>query len=328
MKITVSPELVQGAVSFEFGDGWLRPWRLPFDDLGLFPSPDNGLVDRAGEPAGIRLRFRTDAKNIRLTVVPDDTPRRFDLTADNTLVDSVELAGKADTATFSGPGARHILEVWLSPKHVTRLVCLDLRDATTFDLPRDTRRRWITYGSSISHCREAHSPARTWPATTARELNLCLTCLGFSGQCHLDPLLGNVIGRLPADLITLKMGINVMGNGSLNRRSFMPAIIHLVRAIRAHQPLTPIVLVSPIYCPHRETTENSAGMHLTLMREHMQDAHARLSAHGDKHLFYLSGLDLLGEELGRTHLPDNLHPNGDGYEIMGRNAAQALRRLI
>ena len=55
-----------------------------------------------------------------------------------------------------------------------------------------------------------------------------------------------------------------------------------------------------------------------------QRAAERLREAGDENVHYFSGLELFGEDLAATCLPDNLHPNGDGYEAMGRNFAERV----
>ena len=66
---------------------------------------------------------------------------------------------------------------------------LKLPDAGHLEGAADALPRWITYGSSITHCRTAASPAATWPALVARARGLKLTALGFRGQAHADPMI-------------------------------------------------------------------------------------------------------------------------------------------
>ena len=128
---------------------------------------------------------------------------------------------------------------------------------------------------------------------------------------------------LPANIITMKLGINIMGAGSLSERSYQPAVIGIVRTVRQKHPRTPIGIITSIISPPRETQPNAVGMTLTLFREHTAEAVRRLRACGDEHLHLFSGLDLFGE--GDVHLlPDELHPNGDGYELIGRRAAELV----
>ena len=338
ITIAPHPALFAGAVSFsqESGTG-LRPWRLPVEDASLFPSPDDGLFGRAGCPSGVRLRFATDSPTVRIGLRParphdvtDSDPFVVDLTSGGELIDSQRVVGNeyvADlprvspaAATETGEG---VYEVWLSQYQATIVDAIQIEDGARFAVPVDDRPRWVAYGSSITMCRQAHSPARTWPATAARALDLNLTSLGFGGQCHLDPMVGRVIRDLPADVITLKLGINVYGAASLNARSYPGAVIGLLATIRDRHPLTPIGVITSIASPPREQVANAVGCTLEEYRGMTRDAVARLQAAGDRHLHLFEGADLFADSDAHL-LPDNLHPNGDGYELMGRRAADAV----
>ena len=133
-----------------------------------------------------------------------------------------------------------------------------------------------------------------------------------------------MIRDLPADLISMKLGINVQGQSSLGGRTLRPAVIGLVRIIREEHPTTPIAVISPIACPNREVKANAVGMTLSAIREQIADAVGRFVACGDRHIVYVDGRKLFDEELAQRYLPDGLHPNGDGYEIIGRNFAPVV----
>ena len=178
--------------------------------------------------------------------------------------------------------------------------------------------RWITYGSSITQCRTAASATQTWPAIVARESGLNLTCLGYGGQCHLDAMVARMIRDLPADYISLCLGINIQGASSLGPRAFRPAIIGAVQIIREKHPDIPLVLMSPICSPPREETPNAVGFHLKGMREEVRTAAEALQAHGDKHVYYVNGLSVFGTDYVHL-LPDALHPDAEGYRVMGKN---------
>ena len=77
-SIPLTPELFEGVVSLETGDGWIRPWRLPFEKVRLFP-PDASLPNPAGTPGGARLYLRTDAETIRIAAEPVADDRLFDV---------------------------------------------------------------------------------------------------------------------------------------------------------------------------------------------------------------------------------------------------------
>jgi hypothetical protein len=315
--------LFQGAVSVETGEDYLRPWRLPFAERELFPSPEDAFAIRAGHPAGVRLRFSTDSRTLALRIKPGASEsmneRRYDLVRDNALLETVVVPDEADRVVFAElPAGTKTLEVWLPHVQPVLLQALEIDDGASLYPAADRRKRWITYGSSITHCGAAHSPSRTWPALVARKKGLHLTCLGYGGQCHIDSMVARMIRDLPADIITLKLGINVMGSGSLSPRSFKPAVIGTVRIIREKHPQVPLVLVSPGWNPPRESTPNAAEMTLEFMRTEIADAARRLRAAGDLNLYDVSGLEVLGPDLAEN-LPDELHPDAEGYERMAGN---------
>lgn len=334
---------VQGALSFtRSSTGALRPWRLPAPEFRLFPSPDDGLVMRAGCPSGVRLRFATTSRRIELrmrpaeheAVSPED-PFVADLTRAGVLVESRPVEqGRIRFALESGQGdgtteeGLPVYEIWLSQFHGTHLESMEIENGSVFDVPIDGRPRWITYGSSITMCRQASSPSRTWPATAARRLNLNLTNLGYGGQCHLDPMVGRVIRDLPADLITLKLGINVYGGATLGTRTYEPAVIGLIKTIRDGHGSTPIGVITSILSPPRERVPNALGCTLEDYRAMTREAVFRLQEHGDDRLLLFEGSELFWEEDAHL-LPDDLHPNGAGYELMGIRAAEhVLPRLL
>ncbi len=313
------PEYFHGHVSVEEKENGLRPWRLPIKDIALFP-PDQALPGPGGKCSGVRLRLKTDANKIGLRVEPLDLIRHFDLVIENELISSQRLSENEEQVTFENiPEGEQVVEIWLPSNSEVTLRSIQLNKEASCSKADDPRKRWITYGSSISHCGGAHSPARTWPATAARKRNLNLTNLGYGGNCHFEPMVAMMIREMPADFISLKLGINVQGGCSLSTRTFKPAVIGLIKIILEKHAQTPIAVISPIICPNREETKNKVDLSLQDMRNEIEDAVRRLENSGVTNLTYFDGRKLFGQELVADYLPDGLHPNGDGYEAMGLN---------
>ena len=345
--VAIKKDYFEGVVSFDENDGGVAPARLPVEQAALFPSTDDGLMARALSPSGCRLRFVTDSSRLVVGVVPADTtaePRSFDLCLDDRLLSTVEIpsgatqveielgaagdeggrrrgasAGGAATAAKLGG----IYELWFHQFHKTILTSLEIDDGTSLEPAPDTRPRWVTYGSSITMCRQAASPARTWPATAARAGGVNLTSLGFAGQCHLDNMVARVIRDRAADIISLKLGINVFGASSLSARTYTAAVIAFVRTIRDGHPHTPIAIITAIPEIKRINTPNLLGLTLEQYREMTRDAARRLRTSGDDHLYLYEGNLLLHDD--KTDLlPDGVHPNAAGYELMGRRFAETV----
>lgn len=325
--IKLDESFVRGAVSFEHSGDGIRPWRIRESEKDLY-ALHGTLISKAGRAAGVRLRFRSNSTVLELDariVTEDGAPPLVDLVCGQDVLFSTRYQTDTATTRFEGlPGTEmRLYEIWLPVFADVFVNSLRVDADAVVEPVRDDRPRWITYGSSITHCRAAASPANTWPAIAARTLDLNLTCLGFGGECHIDSMIGRQIRDLPADVITLKLGINVYGNGSLNLRSFGPAVMGIVQLIREKHPGTPLGLITAIYGCDRETRANTAGMTLENTREQVRKAYSILRDHGDGQIFLFEGQDLLGEaEAGL--LPDQLHPNAEGYARMGEQAAARI----
>ena len=316
-------------------------------------------------PSGVRLRFSTNAGRVGLhflasAVAPSPERRRSinlnlecegelwsaSSNAGNTIVTDPDqpngyqlVRGDSDTVWFNDLPERYkICEIWLPHNAFVELRDLVVDEGKHVGPPADDeRKRWIHYGSSISHCMEAEQPAFIWPAVAARDARLALINLGFGGQCHLDQFVARTIGDADADVISIKVGINIINMDSMRERVFVPALHGFLDTIRERKPSTPIVLISPIFCPSAEhhpgpTLPNAEGkfvtftghselrngcMSLSRVRELIEETVERRA---DTNLDYLNGLDLFGQA-DHGDLPDDLHPNPDGYIRMGQRFA-------
>jgi hypothetical protein len=225
-------------------------------------------------------------------------------------------------------GRRYVV-IWLPHTAATEL--LGIRADADLVAALVSAPRWIHYGSSISHCSNAETPMGVWPVRAAEQLGLHLTNLGLGGSAHVDPYVARTIRDLPADLISAKIGINVVNGNSFTDRTFTPAVHGFLDTIREGHPLTPIVVISPIACPvhERHPGPTQFDMHGRAYRPDVQrsqadglltlmDIRAALTSivegrrRTDLNLWYLDGLSLLGEA-DVAYLVDGLHPDAAGY---------------
>lgn len=315
-------------------------------------------------PAGVRLALDTDSADLELDVMltllqVNDRPLKpaaFDLVVDDELVtsattdlgthilydaftDDVEFqVGEPTTIRFADVSAngKVSVEIWLPQDCVVEVRQLRVSDGAAIWAPVTARRRWVHYGSSISHCFEAAQPTATWPAVAARRAEVDLQNLAFAGQCMLDPMVARTIRDLDADLISIKAGINIVNADTMRERTLVPAVHGFLDTIRDGHTTTPIALVTPIICPVAEdnpgptvlgrderfhvvarSNELSIGaLSLRRVRSLLSDVVAVRRAEGDINLHLVDGLALFGpDDVG--DLPDGLHPNADGYRRIG-----------
>jgi len=358
---------IEGALDLEPTGRGLRPRRLPAWTKPQLPDPMMDLMVRS--TAGVRLVLRSEATAIELTLhatraaLPfGPAPAALDLLADGQLLRRVPvlagdllrissdteapelIPGPAETVRFAElPSGDKDLEIWLPHTAGCDLVSLGA-DAAIRPAAESDRPHWVHYGSSISHSLEAEGPTGTLPAVAAAAAGLRLTGLGFSGNAVLDPFVARSIRDLPADLISLKIGANIVDGASMRRRTFLPAVHGFLDTIREGHPDTPVVVLSPISCPVLEDCpgptmpDPATGLRrafgdpadtalgaltLSAVRDHLELL-VRERARTDKALSYLDGRLLLGpDETGDLH--DGLHPNATAYRRMGVRFADLLR---
>lgn len=218
----------------------------------------------------------------------------------------------------------------------------------------DDKPTMLVHGSSITHSvgidsiitghpkmpfgsGSAWSPSRTWPATAARLAGVEYISLGFAGQAVLDQTVARTIRDIPdLDCIALKLGINVHNHGCLGVRSFGQAALGFILTVRDGHPCIPLLIVSPVFGAWREEITYSETPlakdrdepdprfpTLQQMRSELERVVKQLQARGDGNIRYVSGLELFSEADMKAGLaPDSLHPNGDGYELMGARFAK------
>lgn len=306
-----------GHISLEQTGEYTRPWRIPFAQKALF-HPD--LAVRASTQAGIRLAAVSDTRSLAGRILPVENNQKLDLYVDGMLLGTADLAASETFAFDDLPAGEKLIELWLPQRGDFALKQLEIDNGASFKPYRDNRLRWVTYGSSITHCGEAASPSMTWPGVVARARNLNHVNLGFGGQDHLDILMACLIRDMPADFISFGAGINICGSSSMNARTFGSSVIGFARIIREKHPHTPMAVMSPIYCKGYDDSRKTNLVEMTLpaYRQAVHDAVEALKSCGDENVFYVDGLELLSHDM-TLFTADEVHPTADGYKKMGEN---------
>jgi hypothetical protein len=368
----VTADLLRGALDLERTDHGVLPHRLPA--RARAQCADGQLAMAEAQPSGVRLVLRTRATaveldSLRTKVAYQGAPPRpdgvYDLLVDGRLAGRASVTGgnvlMVDMATGSGetlpgpvgtvrftglPDRVKVVEIWLPHNEITQLVALRT-DAPVEAVPEEGRRVWLHHGSSISHGSDAASPSTTWPALAASLGGVELINLGLGGSALLDAFTARALRDTPADLISLKIGINLVNTDLMRLRAFTPAVHGFLDTIREGHPATPLLVVSPILCPIHEDTPGPsapdfsnlstgklqfraagdpaerAGGKLTL--NVIRDELARVvkqRATDDPNLHYLDGRDLYGEaDFAELPLPDQLHPDAATHRRIGERFA-------
>jgi len=362
----ITRALLRGALDLEQTERGLLPHRLPAWARTQYDDGQLTMVE--SQPSGVRLVFSSRATVVELETLPTKrnyvgAPSRpdgvYDVLVDGQLVAQASVAGgdvvtidlvtgatetrRGESATLRFDGLADVpktVEIWLPHDETTELVALRT-DAPVEPVPT-SRRVWLHHGSSISHGSNATHPTGTWPALAAADARVELINLGFGGSALLQPFIARTIRDTPADLISLKLGINVVNADALRLRTFTPAVHGALDTIRDGHPDTPLLVISPILCPIHEDTPGPTGWDLSALAEGrlrfvatgnadeipagkltlsvIRTELARIisqRAAADPHLHHLDGRVLYGEADNAVHpLPDDLHPDAATHGIM------------
>ncbi|WP_406345981.1 GDSL-type esterase/lipase family protein [Streptomyces sp. NBC_00648] len=368
----VTADLLRGALDVERTEHGVLPHRLPA--RARAQNTDGQLAMAESQPSGVRLVFRTRATTIELDTLPTKrvyvgVPARpdgvYDLVVDGVLAGQASAAGgntltidmstgsvenrpgQPDTLRFTGlPDAPKDIEIWLPHNETTELVALRT-DAPIAPAPDRGRKVWLHHGSSISHGSDAAGPSTTWPALAASLGGAELINLGLGGSALLDPFTARALRDTPADLISVKIGLNVVNTDLMRLRAFTPAVHGFLDTIREGHPDAPLLVVSPILCPIHEDTPGPCALDTTalsagrlrfmatgdpaerasgkLTLRVIRDELARIveqRAAEDRNLHYLDGRALYGEaDAARLPLPDQLHPDAATHRHIGERFA-------
>ncbi|MCL8009973.1 GDSL-type esterase/lipase family protein [Streptomyces sp. AS02] len=369
----VTADLLRGALDVERTEHGVLPHRLPA--RARAQNTDGQLTMAESQPSGVRLAFRTRATAVELDTLPTKrsyvgAPPRPDgvydllvdgspagqgsvtggnvVTIDMTAGTAEHRPGPAGTVRFTGlPDGDKDIEIWLPHNETTELIAL--RTDAPVEPARDPGRRvWLHHGSSISHGSDAASPTGIWPALAASLGGVELINLGLAGSALLDPFTARALRDTPADLISLKIGINLVNMDLMRLRAFGPAVHGFLDTVREGHPTTPLLVVSPILCPIHEDTPGPCApdlgalgtgrLRFVAMGDPAERASGKLTlgvirdelsrivkqrAVDDPNLHHLDGRDLYGEtDSAELPLPDDLHPDAATHRRMGERFAR------
>ncbi|MGG7510686.1 GDSL-type esterase/lipase family protein [Plantibacter sp. YIM 135249] len=373
MIITDCEPLLVGAAAVFRDDESITPIRLPLWTRAHYSNRTMEMVALC--PMGVRLRFTTEARRLTLhsrveqntswqqpeptraaiwLATTGDGPSRQELARVVTLAPDV-LVDEADGSrtlhprdggpqTFDlqdiGTSGPRTVELWLPHNARVDLESLE-SDAPVTQAAPPSGPRWLHYGSSISQCVEADDPLSSWPMQAAAELGADLISVALSGNAMLDPFVARSIADIPADVITLKLGINIVNAAAMTARTFGPAIHGFLDTVRQGHPHTPIVVFTAIACPMHEETPGPTvwgagrlhGTTSTPPREDeltLEDTRRIVRSvvatreQSDPRLFLAEGTELLGQD-DADRLYDDLHPDQAGFDLMAGRLVALVR---
>ncbi len=317
-----------------FHDNHGEFWRLPVRSRDTFP---NAVWNLALDPAGGRIRFRTNSSTVALRLewshAPDMRNMHFfgqsgvDLYIGNTYwntatPDKDAAPGKVYEHVFfrDQPQTMREVTIYLSLYSPVKVLAIGLDPNASIESPSPfaLTRPVVFYGTSITQGGCASRPGMSYQSILGRRLNIDHVNLGFSGNGKGEPALARAVADIDAVAYILDFAQN---NPTVE--SLAEVYDPFIGILRERHPDTPILAITPIYSAS-ETTGNRRNEE---MRALIRKVVSRRIAAGDTHLQLVEGSDLLGP--ARVDgLVDGTHPNDLGFEWMAEGLSQRLRKLL
>ena len=323
------------------GRGWVGQERLRWFDR--FPAKAEKTVTKpvwnlSRHSAGMMVRFKTDANaiqarwkllNSRLGMphMPPSGVSGLDLYARDdkgkwrwaaaTRPDKQEM--QAALLTGIAPGMREYA-VYLPLYNGTESLAIGVALGAKFErlAPRSAK-PLVFYGTSITHGACASRPGMAHPAILGRRLEIPVVNIGFSGNGKMH----KEVGELMVDVDAACYIIDCLPN--MNAATVTERCVPLVNQLRKARPDTPIVLVEDRRFANSWLVPGRAKFH-DANHAALRKAYEQLKASGVKHLHYLSGDDLLGDDAEGT--TDASHPNDLGFVRQADAFEPVLRRAL
>ena len=185
----------------------------------------------------------------------------------------------------------------------------------------NNRKPIVFYGTSITQGGCASRTGMVHTALIGRRLNYPVINLGFSGNGRMEPEMADLLAELDPSLYVLDCLPNMNGQTVSER------VEPFIRKLRLAHPDTPILLVEDrtysdaFFIPSRKqrNTEN---------RRELRRVYSRLASKDLKHLYYLPGDPLLGDDRDNLATVDGSHPTDLGFLRQADAFCEALKPIL
>lgn len=290
------------------------------------------------ESAGLAVRFRTDATDIKV---------RYKVTGGysmphmpSTGVSGVDLYRSADQAFCFGNYAfgdtihysYHTDRTQVGEKETEYTLYLPLYNEVTYlevgvgaedsfsFVPAVKQRPVVLYGTSIAQGACASRPGMAWGNIVSRSMGIPLVNLGFSGNGKLEPEVIDFINEQEACVYLIDCLPNLC---DYSEEEVGKLVVQAVKQIRARHD-TPILLIEHAGYSNGRTDRKFFDDY-TRVNKGQRDAYVKLKKEGIQKLFYLSREEL---NFHPDSWVDYVHPSDWGMRQQAEAVEKKLKEIL
>jgi hypothetical protein len=318
------------------GIGWDQR-QHPFDRL---PAKAKGKVTDAvwnlsQNSAGINVRFRTNAKNIKvkwylrfnkdLNHMAPTGVKGLDLYVKEgpdwrwAAVGRPTKVANESTLLAKLPGTEKEYMLYLPLYDGVDSVSVGVEPGATLHPAASREKKPIFfYGTSILQGACASRPGMAYPAIIGRSLNQETVNLGFSGNGKLDVAIAELLAETDAAMYVLDCLPNLQPEEVLTKTTAF------VKVLRAAKPRTPILLVENIHYADEWINPELAAK-IQAKNSHYRQAYEALKKAGIKDLHYLNNKNLTpADEEGTV---DGVHLTDYGFMQLAGEIEKKIKKI-
>lgn len=300
--------------------------RLPQDVI----EREKRLEGLARHTAGMRLRFRTDTKIIRIvaelgeisqyTHMPITCSSGFDIYKNNKFEYNIrpELNSKKvdESYILSGISQINLIDIYFPLYNSITSFYIDIDRGALIertDMPLDPL---IFYGSSITQGGCASRPGNSYANIISTELERNIINLGFSGNAKGSLIIAEYIA-------SLKMAAFIYDydHNAPDTKWLIDTHEIFFKVIREKNPNLPVIMMSrPGYDKWGEIAQANNKVVITTYLNALDV--------GDTNVYYIDGKTFFGTHGRDRCTVDGTHPNDIGFERMAEKIVPVLRKIL
>jgi lysophospholipase L1-like esterase len=313
-------------------DGGIILTRIP---EGLRVSLNDAAKTRAVMPAGCEMRFNLKSKEARILLKGNEGERGIaEVYQGNFLLSYHFVADSIYEIRVSLPKNIEKLKEISSEKSLpfdaglTRVVLPHIVTLKVIDIEGDfapareeqsPSKRYLTYGSSITHGQASIRPTGSYAMRTAEYLGVDLINLGFGGGAHCEKQMADYIAdRQDWDFASLELGINMVGGFEVEE--FRKRVKYFIPRITEAHPDKYIFCIDmfTFYMDYDRSAEKQNTFR-KIVKDVVKDI-------GSKKVIHIDGRDILRSINGLA--VDLVHPSPAGMEEMAMNLSSIIKNYI
>lgn len=302
--------------------------RVPAD---IAEKTSSGVMVRGKNPAGGRLRFKTDSKRVAIIAKYENiskagymavsASRGFDLYEGKyflgTFIPPMNMPNMAyesmltlDDArmrelTLNFPIYSDVSELYVG---IDEGASLEAADDYTYKTPV------VFYGSSITQGGCASRPGSIYPAHLSRWLDCDFISFGFSGSCKAELPIIDYINTFDMSVLVCDYDYNAPDPEYLEATH-----LRLYRRVREGKPNLPIIFIS---MPTAKRTDD-----VKRRFEIIKNTYDTAKSEGDNNVYLLNGGDFFPFESNEFTV-DDCHPTDMGFYFMAKGIYPTLKELV